>query len=543
MNNNMEKIEEKNLERYVIQQIGQYLVENGLKDNKALDRFKNEVGNLDKKKGQFMHYCDHKYKKSHKGVLLKIDYDNVIGNKSFFDEKKEKNIETIFRKIMNTMLSELRYSTDEYLIAQTVNRLISRLRIIKNEIETLKNPKEEIRKEEPKKEEQKPKHSINDIPKRTSTPNHKFTSVSEEERMKQYERDKIKKVEDKIDKVADKIIDGPKANSLFGKDNNVDSIDPLYTFSIDVLTLMMLDQEIEHPSEKTGEFNIVSISNPHSLQGENIKKKIFERYGVNGVDQLLNKYSKIRDAYYQKYSKLNDENKKRYAFETRAGIHGTFDRESVSLAFDAEKFEFPPSKDKLIDMMNKRILSADRYNEYPFPKDNDGSEPRNYEEYKRVKDYFTKLSKNMNLQQMIALYNNAKYSLEDMYSYFSPNQKEFKYKELREDLLQKMFLEMIFERQGKKIADNIQLQQVYEKMAKEYFDEDLRFALTYKNELTEEDKKERANKVFEEFQKYEEHCKATKQEPMSLAEFAREKYGISNIKDIEYLIDNQEMKR
>ena len=249
--------------------------------------------------------------------------------------------------------------------------------------------------------------------------------------------------QNRLDTNFNKLANGPKKNGLLnrlrGKDDNYKDMSYLYGLSEDIFALMMADQHVNPRRDMSDKVNLQTTENYHPSNMEEKTQKLFEKYGVNSVEGLMNKYENIRNKYYEEYKKLNPEQKKKYSINDNSNT--ILDSSIAQLDFEMrnEGFAFPPSKDEMISIMNRRIINSEKFRLIPPSADKEAQlgEPDDLKEYENIKDKYKNLTKNMNLDEMKELYD-------------AVNREISNKERLGEDLyahrvvMQKMFCELVF---------------------------------------------------------------------------------------------------
>lgn len=389
-------------------------------------------------------------------------------------------------------------------------------------------------------EKQRQANKEQEVAKKETEPRKKTESSWEEIE----EHRKNKKIQE-IGENADVLLRGPKKggliSSLQGKDMLFKDMEYLYGLAIDILYLMNKDQRVNQKETAYGKEARVWNAGFETISSFDEKyQAILSSYGVSSIEALLNKYDKIRNTYYKKFSKLSKDNKAKYAienfhtFDISSGLSGGIVGDSVLNALKNEKLEFPPSKDMLISYMNKRILNGKNY-DIVSPKNEEviTAAPQDYQEYDKKRKYYKNLTKNMTEEQIVMLYHHVVQSMYD----------GFKYSELDENtkagyyaVMQKLFCEVIFEKRGMKFSDSKQHDTALDKIAKEVLKEDLKFSIYGHNNVNEDEKTKRQSTIQKEYIKYRAQLTAEgKKEFMSFREFVQQKYALSYVEEPENL--------
>ncbi|MDO4962479.1 MAG: hypothetical protein Q4E75_00020 [bacterium] len=347
-----------------------------------------------------------------------------------------------------------------------------------------------------------------------------------------YEKQELIDLQGEIESKADRLMAGPKRrsimDSLSGIDKNINDMEYLYGFSIDILLLMEKDQhvEISNIDYDNPKFNNVYLGNNSNQTF--IRDTIFKKYGVSNIDGLLKKYSQIRENYFKRFEKLSASQKEKYSIENVGMTKSSFnDGSIVEKVFKTEKFGFPTTTDKMIDMVNSRILNGSSYDYvYPRVEDKKALFDFDYKEYDDVYNYYSNLIKNMNIEQVKQLYKKVYNDIVDRSIYGDKTIQNELDQELA--IIQKMFCELIFNKLDKKYADVKQEDKVLIDIAKNYLNEDIKFPTQEKKEVSEKEKKERERTVAEEYIIYLSSLD-DKSKAMNYNEFTKEKYGLNNL--------------
>ncbi|MBR6689834.1 MAG: hypothetical protein IKL65_00690 [Bacilli bacterium] len=384
-------------------------------------------------------------------------------------------------------------------------------------------------------EKQRQANKEKEIEKRVETV--KTPQISYEEQQKLREEQIIKKINGN----ADILLNGPKKRGLIRTLQGVDMLhkdmEYLYGLAIDVLFLMNRNQWVSQKEIAYGKDARVWNAYFGSVDSADIKcQAILNAYGVSNVDQLLDKYDKIRNTYYKKFSKLSKEKKTKYAIEKFLDVEimgglGS-GANSIIEALKNEKLEFPPSKEKLISYMNSRIRNGKNY-EYVFVEKDEVTTSRLdfSEDYDKKKKYYKNLTKNMTEDEIAMLYHQVYLSMYE----------DFKYSDLDTNtidrcysVMQKLFCEIIFEKRKMKLSDIKQYDTALSKIAKEYLKEEPKFSTSVR--INEEEKKEREETIRKEYVKYRAQLTLEgKKEHLSFREFVQQKYALNNVVEPENL--------
>lgn len=361
--------------------------------------------------------------------------------------------------------------------------------------------------------------------------------LTEEQLDEKRESEKI----EKINESAEVLLKGPNKGSfisvLQGEDKMFDDMEYLYGLSIDILILMNLDQNVDLKIVRYGdEANVWNAYMEYIYIKETKVEALFKSYGVSNVDGLLNKYETIRKSYYKKYSKLSNEKKLKYGLENFRfyEINSSLSNGAVSStllhALKNEKLNFPPSKDKLISLINGRIMNGKNYHVVsPREDEKITVEPENISEYHKVVRYYKKLTKNMSIEEVSRLYNRVVNDLHDRFKYSDLGGKTIV---SYSAIVQKIFCEIIFDKKNMKFSDIKQHDHALNQIAKEYLKEDLKYSINGYDNVNEEEKKERKETIQKEYIKY--RAKMTldgKKDFLSFTDFVQQKYALNHVEE------------
>ena len=336
-----------------------------------------------------------------------------------------------------------------------------------------------------------------------------------------------------------------------------DTIANLYALAGDLLSIMAADQLVSgvdsnHEPYKDKVVPTLygfKLSNPQNVD------KIFNNFQVQNLEELLDKYEKVREYYFKAYSKLNEKKKSMYSaqelkFATRISATSTASAFGSNVGFDVlleNNFTFPPSKEELIKLINQRIMHSDNYRKYCKEDHYTRYTTNNNSElFESGVKYYNNLTKNMTLEEIIKLYERIKYTM-DMYEpgyeylrYASQEEKNRWSKTTEANLvqIQKIFCQVIFEKKGMKFVDQKQYDTAILGISKEYLKEDLKFSINGYDNVNEEQQQKRNNTVYKEYVRYRARLVSEKKkEHMSFQEFVEQTYGL---KDVNISLENLE---
>lgn len=345
----------------------------------------------------------------------------------------------------------------------------------------------------------------------------------------------LNKYNDSIDQPS-VLLAGPKnislINRLTGKDTNIKNIGYLYGLAGDILNLMQLEQMVKVDVESNVDRKkIFNVAFPYIMNEK--KEQIFRKYEVNSLDELLDKYEKIRTLYYKQYNKLSIDNKQKYEIskfdsvdiETSLGDH--YIDYGLLNAFKNEKFKFPPSKDKMISLINERIMNGKNFKVVtPRLEDNVTIEPESYDEYNKVFGYYKNLTKNMSVEEVTIFYKKVK---EDMYKSFNSYINKDMKIHLKQSyflIMQQLFCEIIFNKKNMKYIDQTQYKNDLNKILEEILKDDLNIVSNHT--IKTENQQEKNNTMASEYIKYRVRMNIEKKEHISFNQFCEMKYGLEN---------------
>ena len=105
-------------------------------------------------------------------------------------------------------------------------------------------------------------------------------------------------------------------------------------------------------------------------------------------------------------------------------------------------------------------------------------------------------------------------------------------------IIQKMFCELIMEKQGKKILDSKQYKEELMKIAQDVLNETVKFSVFNYNNVTKEEQEKRKQTIYAEYIKYL-AFEQNKEKAMKFSEFAQVRYGFFNPNDLEEYYNQQ----
>lgn len=351
-----------------------------------------------------------------------------------------------------------------------------------------------------------------------------------------------------IEANANAIINGPKQKSFLdkiqGKDLDINDMQYLYGLAMDILVLMEYDQQVSvHNISTENKQLIEDASFPYVTELSSKSQQIYSKYGVTTIEGLIAKYGNIRNAYFNNFSKLKTTQQTNYEFSkfNLNGIKFSLDNyaEYTDLynAIQNENFKFPPSSEELKSLINRRILNGKNFELIePRPTENIAeAEPLSYEEHTRVQHYYRNLVKNMNEQEIAKLYSRVVNDLKSRQSYLDQNEKVI---EEYYVIIQKMFCELLIEKQGKKFLDPKQHKEELMKIAQQILNEQVKFTVYGHDQATIEEHQERKQTIYSEYIKYL-ASQENKQTAMKFSEYAQSKYGLENSAELEKYYNQQ----
>lgn len=380
---------------------------------------------------------------------------------------------------------------------------------------------------------------------------YKAPELTKEQKEQQRKEEKRKEEQEIINKNSTVLLNGPKSkgllNFLNGKDTMLKDMQYLYGFSMDMFLIMSIEQYVEIRNPKHGkeakmcDMDMVFIENQKSK-----KDMLLKAYGVNDINQLLEKYEKIHKLYYKKFSKLSEEKKSKYdistfdSYEIKSSLKDYIDINLFS-AFKNEKFKFPPSKDNLIQIVNSRIMNGKNYQLVNAKKEEvSTAEPNSYEEYSQAKKYYENLTKNMDVEKISDLYKRVISDIRERSKYFSVSEKEINGFYI---VIQKLFCEIILDKKGIKYLDSKQHNQVINEVVNTVLKEELKFSIYGSNKVTEEEKEKREYTVQEEYIRYRaQMTQEGKKDYLSFKQFSEKRYNLTNVvepKNLDKLIEEE----
>lgn len=360
-----------------------------------------------------------------------------------------------------------------------------------------------------------------------------------EEQIRQQRRDEERERDQRrIDENSSVLLEGPKKRGLIsaiqGKDEMLKDMEYLYGLAMDILIIMESDQHVDINNTQHG--NDARIWNAYFESIYDKKEKtqmILNSYGVNNVDSLLNKYEKTRNLYYKKFLKLSNEKKEKYdisKFDTY-DISSSLERGSVSITLLSvlknENLKFPPSKEKLIQMINSRIMNG-RYYKLASPDAREETitgRPNSYKEYDEVKKYYRNLTKNMSIEEVVSLYKRVAYDINERFQYLTSG--EINYKGYYA-VTQRLFCEIIFDKKEMKFTDTKQEDKALAEIADKYLKEETKYSIYGHDKVTEEEQQKRQMTIEKEYVRYLANLK-NKKDKISFRDFAKQKYDITNV--------------
>lgn len=386
---------------------------------------------------------------------------------------------------------------------------------------------------------EKNKEDIENLKKRVTV-----KQESEEQKKEEPQKNKESKYE---------LIDGKNYDEYFDlllenpEKMDYNTIANLFALAGDLLSIMALDQFVSgadsfHEPYKDKVVPTLykwELSNPQNVD------KIFNNFQVQNVEELLDEYEKVREYYFKVYNRLSQNKKSGYSaqelkFAKRISATSTSYVFSSNVGFEVlleHNFTFPPSKEELIKLMNKRIMNSTSYNKFckEDSKYTNNTKYTNLELIERGVKYYNNLTKNMTLEETIKLYERIKYTIhmnEQKPQYSTQEAAEIWYKNNEAKLvqIQKIFCQVIFEKLGMKFVDQKQYDTAILEISKQYLKEDLKFSIYGHDKVSEEQHQKRYNTIYKEYVRYRAQLVSEKKkEHMSFQQFVEQKYGLKNI--------------
>ncbi len=498
------------------------------KQMKLFEKLRNTSRDYNKFLKQFK-----KYKKSTEKNLKKVSRGYFSSSKirDFLESKK-----SIKGDIISKVMANFTVSDDLFII---IDNLSKEYKVTLNKIQDLKKSIEDDKIDAQKREQE--------LQKRMEEYNKPKPTIEELE--KQRKKEELDEYNKTIEYNSGKLLDGPKNASLIdminGKDVNVRTMGYLYGLAADIILLMSMDQRVNIKNEQHGDNARIWNADFHVLVPKEARTQLLSKYGVTSIDGLLNKYEQIRKKFYKKYSKLSNEKQQKYSIENfdemeieSSLVKGIFSG-NLFYAMKNENFKFPPSKEKLIEMINSRIMNGKNY-ELVAPKREEviTAEPEDYQRYNNVKQYYKNLTKNMTIEEVSELYKHVVMDMHEGFRYSSLDPQNIK---AYYAVMQKLFCEVIFDKKGKEFLDPKQQDQAIKEIAETILKEQLDFSIYGSDKVTEEEQEKRDSIMMKEYSKYRAGMK-NKKDTLSYNEFCKQKYGIINgfePKNMEEMIEEE----
>lgn len=409
-------------------------------------------------------------------------------------------------------------------LSSEFNETISKIKMYKDLIESEKQSEIERKQERESKirESNKPK-------------------LTEEQLAEQRKKQDLEMAQQRIEKNANILLKGPKSGGLGallqGKDAMLKDMEYLYGLAMDIFVIMDMDQKVNLKNASVNkDARLYNASVSTFIDYKKSKTDmILNTYGVNNIEQLLNKYDKIQKQYYKKFSKLSKEKKEKYDISNFEfyDIKGNFENNADSHLLDAfknERFNFPPSKDTLISAMNRRIMNGKNY-KLVQPKQQEviTGEANRLEDFLDTKKYYQNLTKNMSKEEISELYKRVVMDMREGFRYSGLDSKDIK---AYYAVMQKLFCEVIFDKKGMEVLDHKQKDQAIKEIAETILEEQLEFSIYGSDKVTEEEQQKRQHTMLEEYIIYKTQMTNQGKEEkdyLSYREFCNKKYGITNV--------------
>lgn len=366
--------------------------------------------------------------------------------------------------------------------------------------------------------------------------------LTEEQIDKKRKQEKDERVQQKIEKNSSVLLAGPKSGGLIstlqGKDDMLKDMKYLYGLAFDLLMLMESNQQVNIKNCKYGKEARVWDAYFDTINNKENKVQILlNSYGVNNIDALLDKYEKIRKLYYKKFMKLSIEKRDKYdisnfeSIDISSSLEDTLISGTLLASLQNEKLTFPPSKEKLIELINIRIMNGNGY-KLVTPENREEivtGRPLYIREYDDAKNYYKNLTKNMTIEETAQLYKRVIMDIGLQFQYSTSEEVDFPGYYA---VMQRLFCEIIFDKKDMKYSDIKQRDEAMVKIAKEFLDEELKYSSYATDEISNEEKQKRQNTVEREYVKYRARLTSEgKKEHLSFNEFAKQKYSLENMEE------------
>lgn len=348
---------------------------------------------------------------------------------------------------------------------------------------------------------------------------------------------RLKAEEEEMRRISNCLLEGPKKSNLIelmqGKDKMIDDMKYLYGLALDILIIMEADQRVNIKNIEHGKDARIWNAYFGYAYDKSKLEKILKAYDVNSIDSLIDKYEKIRSVYYKKYKNLSSEKKAKYDISKFKvyDISSVLEKGNGVLvsALKNENLDFPPTKEMLVSLINNRIMCGHNYKLVEPQKREDviTGKPQDYNEYDNIKKYYKNLTKNMSMEQIVNLYKRVNRDIREQFKYSLSEEIDF---DSYYAIMQKLFCEIIFEREEKKYSDSKQYDEALEKISNKYLKEDLKFSIYGHDKLNEDETKKRQEEITKSYVKYRAELTARGEKNyLSFSEFAKKKYSLENV--------------